>query len=309
MRLPDVPLVRAHLKPTTFVESERLDLELGLRVLLVSEVFQHTGSFKFRGAMSAALHMSAPHLVTASSGNFGAALARAARETKKRCTVVMPETSAAVKIAHVKSYGAEVDLIDVTKIPREGRVTEIVASLPGAARVSPYDDDWVIAGNATLGDELFARETPDVVVVPVGGGGLSSGIVVARDRLGLRSEIVGAEPALGNDAARSLAAGRVVANDREPPTLADGARTLSLGTRNFDILRAGLAGIVEVSEDAIARALRLLFAAANMKVEPTGALAVGALLADPARFAGRRVACVISGGNVDPSLFARLLAG
>jgi threonine dehydratase len=307
MRFPDAGPVRAHLRPTTFVQSERLDDALGLSVLLVSEAFQHTGSFKFRAAMSAALARDAPHLVTASSGNFGAALARAARETKKRCTVVMPETSAAVKIAHVRSYGAAVDLIDVTKVTREARVTEIVARHPEMARVSPYDDDWVIAGNSTLGDEIFEREVPDVLVVPIGGGGLSSGIVVARDRRAARTEIVGAEPLLGNDAARSLAAGTIVANAQEPPTIADGARTLSLGTRNFEVLRSGLAGIVEVSEDAIVRGLRLLFAAANMLVEPTGALAVAALLADPARFAGRRVACVVSGGNVDPALYGRLM--
>lgn len=301
-----VPRVR----PTTFIESERLNQAVGggARLLLVSETFQKTGSFKFRAGLSFALNSAASELLTASSGNFGAALALAAAKTGKKCTVVMPSRSAEVKIAAVKAAGATVDLIDTDKVTRFERVQQLQRANPAAQVVSPYDDPHVVAGNASLGAELFARETPDLVIVPIGGGGLSSGIVVARDHLGKSSPIVGAEPLLANDAARSIREGRLCANAQEPNTLCDGARTLSLGKLNFEILRRGLKEIVEVEEAAIGDAVRMLFQTSNLKVEPTGALSVAAVLQAPQRFAGKRVACIVSGGNVDSRLYCELLS-
>ena len=299
--------IAPHLNKTTFLESEKLDAALGARVLVASETFQHTGSFKFRAATAVATHASEPHLVTASSGNFGAALARAAKIAEKKCTVVMPHTSSRVKIESVKSYGADVDLVDVTKISRAARLAELVAAIPGARSCSPYDDPFVIAGNASLGAEIFERETPDVVVVPVGGGGLSSGIVVARELTDTSTDIVGAEPLLANDAARSLREEKRIANESEPQTIADGARTLSLGEKNFAILRRGLSGILEVSEDDIRAGVRLLFSALHLQVEPTGALAIAAVIANRAKFEGNRVCCVVSGANVEPALYASIL--
>ncbi len=295
----------------TLIEPRRIDAALGgeIRVLLVSETFQHTGSFKFRAATSVALHSPAAHLLTASSGNFGAALAWAARETGKRCTVVMPAHSAQVKIDAVRSAGAGVELIDTATISRAQRVEQLQEQDPKAQVVSPYDDPHVIAGNGSLAAELFARETPDCIIAPVGGGGLSSGIVVARDFLGVSCPVIGAEPALANDAARSLREGKLCRNAQEPDTLCDGARTLSLGKLNFEILRQGLSGVIEVEEAQIVRAVKMLFELANLKAEPTGALSVAALLQSPLRFAGKRVACVVSGGNVDNAVFTRLLVG
>ncbi|HEY7956191.1 MAG TPA: pyridoxal-phosphate dependent enzyme [Polyangia bacterium] len=301
-------LIRPHLRPTTFIESEGLDEAVGAPVRIASETFQHTGSFKFRAGLAAALHAQAEHLITASSGNFGAALALAARRAGKRCTVVMPAQSSEVKIAAVRRHGATVELIDTTQISRAARVEELKRAMPEAHAVSAYDDPYVIAGNATLGAEIFAAGATDVVVVPVGGGGLSSGIVAARNRAARGCKVVGAEPLLANDAARSLRAGVLCKNDGEPATLCDGARA-SLGQRNFAILRRGIEDIVEVTEENVVRALRLLYDRANLKVEPTGALAVAAVLQEPARFAGARVTCVVSGGNVDATLYARLLAG
>jgi len=302
-------VLRPQVIPTTFVESERLNRALQLEpgLLLVSEAFQHTGSFKYRAALSVALHSQASHLLTASSGNFGAALALAASRTGKRCTVVMPAKSARVKVAAVRSAGAAVDLIDTKQITRAARVDQLHQSDPSAQVVSPYDDPYVVAGNSSLGAELFAREIADCVVVPVGGGGLSSGLVVARDLLANSCQVIGAEPLLANDAARSIRAGRLCANDEEPSTLCDGARTLSLGKLNFAILREGLAGIIEVEESKIALAVQLLFQHANLKAEPTGALSLAAVLQSPQRFASKRVACIVSGGNVDPTLYAQLL--
>ena len=137
----------------------------------------------------------------------------------------------------------------------------------------------------------------------MGGGGLTAGILTGLRERGNNRPMPGAEPLIGNDAARSLRGGCLVANETEPATLADGARTVSLGLRNWEVLRDGLTGIVEVPEARIVEAIRLLFLMANLKVEPTGALAVAAVLTDPERFRTRRVGCVISGGNVDPGAF------
>ncbi len=257
-----------------------------------------------------ALRVPQNELVAASSGNFGQALAYACKLLGKRCTVVMPSTSAAVKIEAVRSHGAIVDLIDTKQKSRAQRIAELAGEKPDAYVASAFDDDFVVEGNATLGAELAAAHRPwDVIVGPVGGGGLLSGVARGLRDAGNNTELLGAEPALGNDAARSLQAGHIVANESEPPTLADGARTVSLGKRNWEIIRREVPEIIEVSEQNIAEAVRLLFRLANLKVEPTGALAVGAVLQQPERFRDRSVCCVVSGGNVDPALYARLLNG
>ena len=220
----------------------------------------------------------------------------------------MPATSAQVKVDAVRSYGGKVELIDVTVKSRWDRVWELAKQHPEAYVASPYDDPFVIEGNSSLGRELNELDYDfDSVVVPVGGGGLASGIVV-----GLRGEnnpvaVIGAEPLMANDAARSLREGRIVSNEGEPQTIADGARTLCLGDRNWEVLKTGLQEIVEVPEEKIAEGLRVLFNLANLKVEPTGALGIGALLAKPKTFAGQTVCCVVSGGNVDPKVYASLL--
>jgi threonine dehydratase len=296
------------LRPTTIIEPERLSRRLGFEVILASETFQHTGSFKFRAAYHVAATVSNPRIITASSGNFGQAMACACQRVAKHCTVVMPETSAQVKIAAVREYGGTVELIDVRTKSRQQRVQELALHDPNAYVASPYDDPLVIAGNATLGQELAAlRQSFTVVLTPIGGGGLAAGLVQGLRRAGRSVKVIGVEPQLANDAARSLREGRIVANQSEPQTIADGVRTISLGQHNWAILRDGLTGIVEVSEEQVKDAVRLLFLDANLKAEPTGALAVAALLAAPDQFRNATVCCVISGGNVDPALFGRLL--
>jgi threonine dehydratase len=311
--LPNLASVRSTISPylnkTTLLRSEKLDEILGAKITVASETFQHTGSFKFRAAISVATHARESHLVTASSGNFGAALARAAKLTQKKCTVIMPSTSSAVKIASVKSYGADVDMIDVAKVSRASRLAELSEKIRDARSCSPYDDVFVIAGNASLGFEIFEALSPDVIVAPVGGGGLSSGMVVARDEKKSSALVIGAEPKIANDASRSLREKKRIANDSEPQTIADGARTLSLGERNFEILKDGLESIAEVSEDEIARAVQMLFSTMHLQVEPTGALSVGALIANRAKFSGKNVVCIASGANVDAQLYAKIISG
>ncbi len=297
------------LRPTTVVDSPRLRDRLGLDLFLVSETLQYTGSFKFRAAYNLASRTPQPHILTASSGNFGQAVAYACRLLGKRCTVVMPATSARVKVEAVREYGGVVDLVDVREKTREQRVTELARDHPEAYVASAYNDPLVIQGNATLGAEIAALDRPvDVIVAPVGGGGLTSGLVTGVRPPGRAIQVVGAEPLLANDAARSFREGTLVRSDVEAETIADGARTLSLGSHNWEILKTGLSRIVEVPEDAIREAVRLLFSLANLKAEPTGALSLAALLTEPEPFRGRAVCCVISGGNVDPALYAQLIA-
>jgi threonine dehydratase len=295
------------IRPTTFIESEKLKTFLGLDITIASETFQHTGSFKFRAAYNLALNAPNDEILTASSGNFGQALAYACKLLGKKCTVVMPSTSAQVKIDAVRGYGATVDLVDTKVKGRNERVEELKAEMPGAYFGSAYDDEFVIAGNATLGKEISAYAEFDCVIVPVGGGGLSSGIVKGLCEIGDRARVFGAEPLLGNDASRSLKEGRIIANETEPMTIADGARTISLGNLNWEILKDGIAGIVEVPDEKIIEAVKLYFTLANLKSEPTGALSLGAVLTNPEEFRDKKICLVVSGGNVDPAVYREIL--
>ncbi len=314
-------------RPTTLIESARLSERLGADVILASEAFQWTGSFKYRAASNVVRSVPNPAIITASSGNFGQAIAYACRLAGKQCTVVMPANSARVKIEAVRGYGATVDLIDTTVVRREARVASLAAAQPGAYVASAYDDPLVIEGNASLGRELAAINSApdgqsndgsadrrpaqgrrfDAILTPVGGGGLSAGVIKGLRAADDTTGVWVVEPTLANDFVRSLAAGHLVVHEQEPQTMADGVRTRSVGAHNWAVLRTGVAGAIEVSEDHIAEAVRLCFQLANVKAEPTGAVSVAALLADPSRFQGKRVCCVVSGGNVDPGVFVGLI--
>jgi threonine dehydratase len=302
--------IESVVRPTTIVEAPRLDKRLGVTLILATETFQWTGSFKFRAAYNVASNVPQKMIIAASSGNFGQAMAYACSLLKKSCTIVMPVTSAKVKVEAVIEYGGHVDLVDVRVKSRADRVRELSEQHPEAYIASAYDDPLVIEGNGSLGIEIGALERRlDMVVAPVGGGGLISGLIKGLKQSRKNFAVVGAEPLLGNDAARSLRAGHIVANESEPQTIADGARTLSLGKHNWEIIQNNLSTIVEVPEGKIIEAARLLFEFANLKVEPTGALSVAAVLTHSDLFLGRSVCCVISGGNVDPAIYASMLNG
>jgi threonine dehydratase len=295
------------IRPTLLLPSLELSTRLGCDITIASETFQYTGSFKFRAAYNLLSRTAATDIVTASSGNFGQAVAYTCRLLGKTCTVVMPDTSARVKVEAVQAYGGRVDLIDVRQVSRANRVAQHLADHPQAFWAQAYDDYHIVAGNSTLGKEIFQASNFDVVTVPIGGGGLSAGLVIARDYAGATTEIIGAEPQAGNDAARSFHSGQLLSNEQEPATIADGARVLSLGKLNWEILREGLTDIIEVPDPMTIKALQTYFLHANLKVEPTGALALGAMLAQPQRFAGKRVCCIASGGNVDPRVYSKAL--
>lgn len=313
--VPDRP---AFVRPTTWIRADKLTPPPGAKVVFASETFQRTGSFKIRAALHRARNSSSGHLLAASSGNFGQALSCAAAMLGKRATIVMPTTAARIKCEAVRKFGGEVVFTDVHRESRTERLARLARDLPGSDICGSYDDPFVIAGNGTLGVEIgrrLLRLGPErrrraAVVVPLGGGGNASGMVVGLRAAGCgEAEVYGAEPLLANDGAQSLRRGGIVSLDREPDTLADGARVQRLGDHNWAILKDGLAGIVEVPEAEIAEAVRRLFREANLKAEPTGALGYGALLADPERFAGREVVVVVTGGNADPAAYARILEG
>ena len=242
---------------------------------------------------------------THSSGNHAQALAWAAATRGVPAYIVMPSTAPVVKRAAVAGYGARITECEPTLEARESTLHE-VRSATGATFIHPYDDPLVIAGQGTAVLEVLS-DTPDVdaVVVPVGGGGLASGSCLATVGLRPDLEVCCAEPAGADDAFRSLRDGQRYPSV-EPRTCADGLLT-ALSERTFRILREHLAGILTVSEEAIARAMRLLFERAKLVVEPSGAVSLAVLLEHPDRFRGRRVAVVLSGGNVDPARLAGLL--
>ncbi len=301
--------LREVVRPTTIIESSRLSKKLGARVTIATETFQHTGSFKFRAAYNLASKVPHGRIIAASSGNYGQAMAYACGLLGKEAIIVMPHNSAQVKVDAVREYGAVADLVDVRVKSRAIRAGELSALYPDAYIASAYDDPLVIEGNASLGEELceMARNF-DFIVAPIGGGGLTSGIIKAVRSAGRDTEVIGAEPLIANDAARSLRAGRIVVNETEPQTIADGTRTVSIGHHNWEILKDGISRIIEVTEEKIIEGVRLLFLLANLKTEPTGALSISALLIEPEFFRDRSVCCVVSGGNVDPEVYRNILA-
>ncbi len=297
-------------RPAIFVTSPQLDNHLGLDLTLCSETLQHTGSFKFRGAFNTAAQAAASHLIATSSGNFGQALAFACQLHSKRCTVVMPKDAATVKVEAVRAYGARVELVDTRVKPRAARLAELLEEFPDAAPAYPSDGEPMLAGNETLGFEILGHlPSFDSVVAPVGGGGVIVGLIRAARRLQCNAAIWAAEPTVANDVAQSFRTGQRTMLAAEPVTLADGVRGLGLSVANWTVIREGCRGVIEVDESRIAEATQLLFTLANLKAEPTGALALAALLTRPEHLQGQRVCCVVTGANVDPSTYSRILDG
>lgn len=295
------------IRPITLVESSKLRDYLKADVTIATETFQHTGSFKFRAAYNVVLNSPNDEFIGVSSGNFGQALAYACKVLDRKCTVIMPNTSARVKIDAVRDFGAVADLIDVNVISRNDRLEQLAAERPDAYLASAFDDELVIEGNSTLADELLEMDI-DAVIVPVGGGGLIAGTVKSIKRNGASTEVYGVEPLMANDAARSLRAGKIIANESEPQTIADGTRTLSLGQLTWPIIHEGVKDILEVSEESIVEAARLYFGLANLKCEPTGALSLAALMTNLDIFKDKKVCVIVSGGNVDPAVYAKLIS-
>ena len=293
---------------TPVFRSRTLDARWGADFAFKGEHLQRGGAFKFRGAYNALSGLDetskARGVVSWSSGNHAGGLALAGRELSVAVTVAMPHDAPRMKKAAVEAYGAEV--VECEALHRE-EVGRELARKRGLVPIPPYDHDGIIAGQGTAAAELLEQtEELDLILVPVGGGGLLAGTSLAASAYP-SVEVVGVEPACADDAARSLASGEIVTLDRVPSTIADGLRTRFLGRRNFEVIRKRVSRIVTVEEDDILEALRWLWWRMKLVVEPSAAVPLAAVLNGAVDVKERRVGIILSGGNVDPPSLLPLL--
>ena len=293
--------IRPHIHRTPVLTSASLDTRCGGKLFFKCENFQKTGAFKARGAANAVFSLTdveaARGVATHSSGNHAAALARAARLRGIPAFIVMPSNSSAAKIRNVESYGGRITLCAPTQAAREETCARILAET-GAVMVHPFTNERVMAGQGTAVLELL-EEVPDLdlVLCPVGGGGLLAGTAIAARGVRPALKVFAVEPAEAGDAARSFTAGHIVPLD-QTATVADGLRT-TVGAPNFAVMQQLVAGVVTVSEQAIVAAMRQLWETLKIVVEPSGAVPYAALLEGKLTVTGQRVGLILSGGNVD----------
>jgi threonine dehydratase len=286
---------------TPVLENDALNALAGARLFFKCENFQEGGAFKARGATNAVFALSAAELgagvVTHSSGNHGAAVARAAGLRGVRARIVMPENSSRAKLEAVRRYGGEVLLCEPTLAAREALAAQLVAD-SGAVFIHPYDDPRVIAGQGTIALELL-EQVPDLdwLLLPVGGGGLASGVAVAAKAMRPAIRLVAVEPLGADDAQRSFASG-VLSPSRQPATIADGLRG-ALSARTFELIRRHVDEVVTVSEEAIVQAMRTLWQHLKIIVEASSAVPYAAVHQRQLDVAGARVGIILTGGNVD----------
>lgn len=301
-------VVAAHAHRTPVLRSRRLDALAGCEIHLKAEHLQRVGAFKFRGAITA-LSALAPEqqrtgVVAFSSGNHAQASALAARELGIRAVIVMPHDAPAQKVAATRGYGAEVVSYDRYDQDRE-QIAANLAAEHGLTVIPPYDHPQVIAGQGTAVRELL-QDTGglDVIVTPLGGGGLLSGSILAARAVTMDARVYGVEPAAGDDGVQSLREGCIITIPT-PRTLADGAQTTHLGRLTFPIIRASVTDLVTATDEELVHTMRVLAADLKQVVEPTGALALAAVLSGAVPDTrGARVGVVLSGGNIDLARFA-----
>ena len=292
--------IRPWVHRTPLVTSRSLSERVGVEVRLKCENLQRAGSFKIRGAMNALLQLDDAQrsrgVVAFSSGNHAQGVALAAKLLGIRATIVMPENSVRSKVEATRAYGAEVVNAGVTAATRDTVAREI-ADKSGAAVIPPFDDERIIAGAGTVGLEIV-EEWPDVttIVTPLGGGGLLSGTAVGATSV-KPIDVYGVEPAAGNDGEQSFRKGEIVSIE-PPKTIADGARTLCIGQRNFAIIRELVRDVVSVDDEVLLETTKWAMYRTKMVIEPTGALGIAALVSGAIRPSGP-VAIVVSGGNLD----------
>ena len=293
--------IQPYIHRTPVLTCASLDRMVGARLFLKCENFQKVGAFKFSGACNAVFSLTEDEarrgVVAHSSGNHAQALALAARLRGIHAYIVMPSNAPAIKKAAVAGYGGEITFCEPTLEARETTTNRILAQT-GATVVHPYNDARVIAGQGTAALELL-EEVPDLdlVMAPVGGGGLLSGTALAARALNPSIRIIAAEPEMADDARRSLEAGQIIPSVN-PQTIADGLLT-SLGNLTFPIIQAHVRQIVAVSEATIIQAMRTIWERAKIIIEPSAAVPIGALLEKKVDFSGLRIGVILSGGNVD----------
>jgi threonine dehydratase len=302
--------------PTPLLESPVVNARLGGRLLVKAETLQRTGSFKFRGAYNTIVQLDAAArragVVAYSSGNHAQGVAAAAQLLGIPATIVMPADAPAIKIANTRGYGAEVVLYDRYRESRE-ETAQRIASARGASIIPPFDHPHVIAGQGTAGLELAAQAAAlgvglDAVIVPCSGGGLAAGCALALEAESPGTLVYSAEPLGFDDLRRSLLAGERVGNEAAARSICDALLAPMPGAIPFAILRRRLAGGLAVSDAEVLAAMAVAFADYKLVVEPGGAAALAAVLSGKLAIAGKTVAVVASGGNVDGDTFARALA-
>lgn len=297
---------------TPVLTSRTLDERTGASIFLKCENFQRIGAFKFRGAYNAIVQLPdedrMPGVATYSSGNHAQAVALSARLLGTTAMILMPEDTPAPKLDATREYGAEV----VTYDRYTGDRTAIGAALAaerGLTLIPPYEHPHVMAGQGTAALELIGDTGPlDVLVVPIGGGGLMAGCATASSALSPGVQIIGVEPKAGDDTKRSLDAGHRVTIP-VPRTIADGQAAETPGEMTFSVIQRLVDEIVLVSDDEIRDAMAFLFDRMKLVTEPSGAIAVAALLTGKIKAAGKRIGVIVSGGNIGVNRFCELLGG
>ncbi|HNY06953.1 MAG TPA: pyridoxal-phosphate dependent enzyme [Bacteroidales bacterium] len=293
--------IKPYIHRTPVLTSQSINQILGGDFYFKCENFQKTGAFKFRGASNAIFSISADDLkngvATHSSGNHAAALSLAARNRNTKAFIVMPEDSSAIKIKAVKSYGGIITFCEPTLQSREDTLSKIISET-NAIEIHPYNNYPIICGQATAAKELI-EDFPhlDVIIAPVGGGGLLSGTALATHYYSPGTKVIAAEPEQANDAFHSFYQKKFIPSVN-PQTIADGLRT-SLGSLTFPIIQKYVTQIVTVSELSIIQAMRLVWERMKIIIEPSSAVPIAALLENKFDYKGQKIGIILSGGNVD----------
>lgn len=293
--------IAQYIHRTPVFTSQQLNQLSGAELYFKCENFQRIGAFKMRGAANAVLQLSEEQkskgVVTHSSGNFAQALALAAKNANTQAYIVMPSNAPQVKKNAVKGYGAQIIECEPTIIARE-TVAKLIEDEKGATFIHPFDDEHVIVGQATACMELL-EDYPDldIVIAPVGGGGLIGGTALAAHFFSDKCKVIGAEPDEVNDAYRAMQSGKIETN-ANTNTIADGLKT-HLGTLNFPIIQQHVQEIISVSEEEIIVAMKLIWERMKVVVEPSAAVALAAVLKSKNTFTNQKVGIILSGGNVD----------
>jgi threonine dehydratase len=292
--------IRDYINRTPILNNAFIDELAGCKVYFKCENLQQVGAFKSRGAMNAILSLSKEQLAkgvaTHSSGNHAQALARAAKILNTKSFIVMPSTAPQIKKKGVEEFGGEIYECEPTLQARESTLAEVVAKT-GATEIHPFDNDAVITGQATATKEVLEDlGNPDFIITPVGGGGLLSGTCLAIKYFSPDTKVIAAEPSGADDTYRSLQTGKIELSQSN--TIADGLLT-TLSQRTFAIIRENVSEVITVSDAEIVEAMRLLWQRMKIIVEPSGAVALAALLKQKNKFSGKKVVLILSGGNVD----------
>lgn len=293
--------ISAHVHRTPLISNASINEITGARIVFKCENFQKAGAFKSRGACNAIFSLDEEQLkkgvCTHSSGNHAQALARAAGLRKTHAYIVMPETSPNVKVAGVNKYGGIITFCKPTLKAREETIKTIIGET-GALEIHPYNDYRIIAGQGTATLEILEEiGEPDILMAPVGGGGLLSGTALTTKYLSKNTKVIAAEPTMADDAFRSFKEGKFIPSEN-PKTIADGLLT-SLGSLTYPIIMEYVDDIVTVSEAGIIKAMRLVWERMKIIIEPSSAVPLAAILEEKLDVKGKSVAIILSGGNVD----------